>query len=1580
MKHTRSLFLMLLTVWWVVAAYAQTNRLYIPDIKMSRGDEATLSVYMDNSAEVAAVEFTLELPTGFSINPASALLTERAQSHQMTARKLKNGKYKFVVMSTKNTPIEGIGGCLFTMQVTAHDNITNNCDYPMTISDAVMSIKSGENALQEADGGKITIKSMPNLHVISLNCSEPIAGQPLTVKWKVRNDGLESTGDSEWKDYIWLVPNISVGTSMEGSRLLTSVGNISALAPGESYESTVNVTLPERIYGNYDLVVTSNMYGATNIDFSKTGGAPPIPYEPDNASYGFLTAKGNASYITVQEENEYNGVSDNFFYKRINIAIPPLPDIQVPSVVVNADNSDYTLSSDGVYIYNGNGEGSYYAIAALMVSGQVSNTAFYSGKKVRVTATIQNKGGADIESTHIRNLMYISSTPDMTSGKTMLLSAGNEQIILKAEESVNAVFTGYIPIDWYGDAYFVVKADVDDAVYELANTENNVGTSNKVDVLLTPGADLEPYNLNVPTQISSDTPFDVKYSVRNIGPGVPYVNEWKDKVYISSKSTGLDDDAVCIGEFKRTGTYELKDRSGVVISENAVYVGDAYTNSYSVKVDRGLPAGTYYIYVKVDAYNNVFEEDCEDNNVIISEAITLSEPDLTTELISVSEETLITDNTVAVSWKLKNIGNADISNAMVKDGFYASSNVNGTNAVKVAEVTNTVSVVAGGEKVLRANITIPANKALSGTKYFFVKTNINGAIAESNTSNNSSVGIQKDFEYMDGKTKVNGMNLTVGSLQVAGQATPGETITLAYTLINNGTLTIDKNVKQEVFFSKSSSFDSSARACVITGTCPNVSGLESGKSVTANVQVTIPADMKGGQNYIYVVINRDRALVEKKNDDNNAKSPIYVNGNLPNPTVTNLTVPSTIMTSEKTEIEWTLANVGQWDANAITCAVYLSTDDIWNSDDKQLANVSINKLAKGSTEKMKATIELDDNVVGNYYLIIKTELANKEEELTTEDNITSAAFTAKQSPLPDLNISELTFEETWRGGQAVTIKAKVKNVGDDVTHKDKWTDVFYLSDSYALHADNAIKLGSKTHVGKLDKDGEYELTATVNIPNDIKGYYVLFAVADGTNTMVEKTKDNNQAKLTVYVEDKNDTPADLIVKRISAPARITAGSPVTISYFLANEGEYPATGMLRDVLYMSKDNQWDKDDVMVGVVTDEILLEPGNETVRTVTGRITNMPEGTYYLIVRTNSTHTIAETDYDNNMVVHSNACNVEFASLSLGGSVTVNTSGMYKLPLYGGVEGKTIGLYLNTPEDVTAGLYTSYENVPSTARYERAATDLEKTEQEVLIPNVQEGTYYILAQDNAAINRSLADFSQSSGNSNSSYMATINSFVVGPAMPTETTTSMTLSAREVQFGATTLSIKEGGTNGWLSTEIHGALLDSIMDFRLAREGEVIPAEAITFYDQTSSKATFNLNDAQTGSYDVVSELPNGTRATLPDGFKVIPGINVNLGVKIDAPHWTHIESPVPVTISYANGGNTDIVIRGLLFNCDGGDVGMTIEDLQKHEHTLSFKPKGMSDNRGFITIPPGTQETIRCYFKQYVAGACYLKVYVIK
>jgi subtilase family serine protease len=976
-----------------------------------------------------------------------------------------------------------------------------------------------------------------------------------------------------------------------------------------------------------------------------------------------------------------------------------------------------------------------------------------------------------------------------------------------------------------------------------------------------------------------------------------------------------------------------------------------------------LKPDTYYIYIKVDADNSVLEYDGEGNNVFMSGKIELADPDLTADLISVSEETLSTGTKVAVAWRLKNIGTADIQNATVTDGFYAAGNADGSNATSLGSATNTISIVAGGEKTFRTNITIPKKSSLNGTRYIFVKTNIDKMVKESNTANNVSATVSKKFVYIKDpveEEKVNGMNLAVSGLQVTSSVTPGENVALAYNVKNTGSLVIDKDVKQEIFISKQSRFDNSARALSVIGNQPSLSGLQPDAAVTANVSITIPADMKGGQNYVYVIINKDKVLAEQRSDDNQVKSPVFINGNLPNLIVSDITVPATVMTSKKTEVSWTLNNTGTWEVNDVVCAVYLSTDATLGNGDKQLTTVRSGKLAKNGSATMKTEIELADDVVGTRYLIVKANTSNIE-EMTTDDNVLSQAFTSMLSPLPDLTISDLVVEETLKAGQPVTIKAKVKNTGDDETHSDKWIDEFYLSEDYSFDVNKAIKLGSRNHVGKIEKDGSYQISVDFTVPASVKGYYVLFATTDRSSALMEKSKDNNRAYMTVYVEDPNDTPADLTITKMSAPTRIMAGEAVSISYNIVNQGEYVAKGKLRDVIYMSKDSHWDENDTMVGVVTGDVEIDAGTEITRSVTGRITNVTEGNYYVIVRTNSTHAIAESDYDNNQTVGRSASTVAFQTLNLGSSATVKTSGLYKLPLHSGLNGKTVGLYLTTPENTSAGLYTAFGRVPSTAKYDRSATDLETTEQEVLIPDVQEGNYYVLAQDNAAVSRSL------------------NEFVINGEQDLAETT-MALSAREVQFGATTLSIKEGGTNGWISTDIRGALLDSIMDFRLAREGEMIPAESITFYDQTSSKATFNLNDAETGNYDVVSELPDGTLATLPNGFRVVPGSNVALGVKLDAPKQTRISGYGPVSVTYANGGNTDIVIRELLLTIRGGQLSTTIEGFKSNPQTeLHIRPDVKQDNRGFVVIPPGKQETVNYYFLQ-TSGWTYLNLYIVK
>lgn len=1413
--------------------------------------------------------------------------------------------------------------------------------------------------------GTIPDEDLPNLHIMSLNCSDPVAGRQMTVQWKVRNDGAAETGNTQWKDYIWLVPSISEGSSMFGSKLLKTVDNLSALAPGESYTNTVNVQLEERVYGNYDLLVTSDMYGVSNIDFSQTGGAPPIPYEPETSDYGFLMGYADPSFDLLMEAGEGDGYSDNFFYKRINIVVPPLPDIQVNNVVAVVDNTSSYGENDGP--------------SPLSNAGLASSTMFYSGKRVKVTATIKNGGGVKIRPTNITNQLYISTSPDLSEGQALLIGSQTIRIELDPGEQTEEVLSGTIPYEWSGETYFVVVADVADAVYESANTGNNMKATPTITVLLTPGADFQPQDLRVPEQVSP-APFDVTYTVKNIGPGVPYVNKWFDKIYISEKSTGIDDTAIKLWSGEQKGRYKS------VGNSEYEYEGDSYTKTVTIDGTKikGFSSNDLYLYVQVDANDDIYEYDGENNNVIMSQKISLVKTDLIVELISISEDTLASDNTVAFSWLVKNNGSVGLTNARIKDRIYAQGG-NSSQQIELAIIENTVSIAPGGEKLLHANVNIPTYSSWSGDMNIYVTTNYNKNLTETDFSNNTSASLSRyvklTFNPSPEDIWATGFNLTGYNLHAPQEATPGQQISVSYTIKNTGEYEIPSNVNQEIYISKDREFSLAAsKKCEVNSTLPNLAGLAPRQTVTANLTVSVPDNMQGGDNYLHVVINREKTLQESRRDDNIISAPIYIDGNMPDLAVSDVQVPDVIMTSVPTQVSWTVTNVGEWDATATSCGVYLSRDAYHSYDDVRLVNIPVNSLAKSASIRLNTDITLDDDMVGTYFIIIKADIDRKLKETNLDNNTGTAAFMSQQSPLPDLVISDLVCDDEWPNGGIVTIKATVKNNGDSKTRKDKWADVFYLSEGSMLNPDNAIRIGSKAHVGHLAQGESYEINAELNLPVSISGDYILFAVTDGNQVIIEKNENNNNTSREVYVQSKSDTPADLVVKNVSAPAKNNAGEMVAMSYVIANNGEYPASGVVRDLLYLSKDATWDESDIMVGTAYDELTVNPGEEKTRWVAGRITGVPEGNYHLIVRTNTTRHIAETDYTNNIGIQSNLCSVEFPRLVLGETVTANGFGLYKMPLTSDLEGKTIGIFMTYTDDAFAGLYSSYEQVPNSAAYDYSSHNLEEDHQEILISDVQEGTYYVMAQGTPTTPTS------SGGDSPAIYISPggFNPFVViagldfipmGPQG-----TAMTITAREVPFGATTLSVTEGGVDGWISTNVRGALFDSIMDFRLEKGLIMLPAESITFHDQTSSHATFNLHDMKIGSYDFISELPTGARASLPDGFRIVPANSVNLGVRLDTHTTTRVDGYAPVSVSYVNSGNNDIVIRELLLTIDGGYLGQTIEEVKNNpQEVLHIHPNVDLDNRGFFVIPPGREQTFNYYFRQNASTAT-LNLYIVK
>lgn len=1523
-----------------------------------------------------------------SLSPAKDYVSE-STTVTLTWNSITNAVYDVYLWNAANQrPTTPVAEGTTELRYTSRNFCQNGNTYKWQI------VARNESQTLASDTMSFAIRSLPNLHVYALDCSTPTAGDKFTVQWTVKNDGVGSTGDQQWNDYIWIVTDIYGGTQPSGTsdnkaQLLATVKNVKALESGESYDNKVDITLPERIYGNYYLLVATDMYSVTDIQWSAIGGSVINPYNPkqDGSGYKHLYASTSASYNKVYEQGETTTLSDNFFYKKIEIAVPNIADLQVPAITARVlpnlepllgaaapaidgsitpqDNSGYLYDEEGNLIYSWE---ECYVPSPITAAGLRSSNAWYSGKKIAVTVTIANRGGEDTKE-NFNTVLYMSTSPDRDAAPLMAIASKTCKKNIKPGESTTLTYAFYLPYAWYGDTYFHAYADINDAVYELANTQNNWGKSDKYDVMLCPGADFVPSNLNVPTSFSTATEMNVSYTVTNKGAGVPYHSQWKDKIYISKKHTGIDESAILLETTTHNGHFSaMTPAPGPTIlePEEFHYNGLPYTANVTVK-PKNLTTGTYYIYVKVDADDAVYEHDGDNNNVLMSGPInyTFTQADLSAELTSISVDTLVTGAEVALTWKLKNTGNADIQDAKITDVFYATVNQTATGGTEIARVENSVWIAAGQEKTLRANITIPSNSNLNGVRYVYMKTNANDAIAETSSSNNTSGVVKSWFTYTTEPQvrTVRGANLYISDLNVSNSLKPGDAVTLTYIARNNGDADLaEGEVDQEVYMSNDYNFNiNNATKCEITKQTGSVSGLKTTKAANISLTFNVP-NLYGGRKYLHVFADRTNKLGEKNVNDNHAYAQVTINGNLPDVEITAYSMKDTLYTSQSMPLTFTVSNTGEWDAGKSTTMVYLSSNDRYDYNDIRLASISTSALAKGASTELSASVSVDDKKAGNWYIIIQTDANNQLSEMNENNNVKAIPVTVVQSPLPDLTTTALSTDSVLTSGQPMKIVSTVKNIGKSATRSNKWADTYYLSSSTVLNTKSAIQLGSKTHVGTLEIGADYTSEVSFTIPSTVQGNYVLFVVTDAADAIAEEDENNNSKGIPVFINGSADTPADLQIANVSAPGTIKAGEDVTISYKIENAGEYTAAANLHDVIYLSTDDRWDLNDVMVGVVSGNVTIEAGNSITRNATGRITNMPEGDYYVIVKTNSTRTVAEQNTDNNVGVMKSTSRLSFNTISLGGSASINTSGYYKLNIPSGYEGKTVGFYLEHPVDATAGLYAAYGQVPSTAKYGFASSAMDASKQEVLIPNVQAGDYYILAQDNAALVNS-----------------TGNQFYLSGSSQQSANTSMMLTAKDIQFGATTLSISEGGNGGWVSTDVNGAMFDSIMDFRLKLAQTVIPAEAITYNGMNKSRVTFNLNKAEVGTYDVVSELPNGTQATLPQGFKVIPGASVNLGAKIDAPSVVRVGSYAPVSISYANGGNTDCEVYDIILVIDNGYLATTIEGLEQHQSVLHLPIDTESDTRGYKTIPPGTQKTINIFMYQ-ISNNSNLTIYLVK
>ncbi len=196
-------------------------------------------------------------------------------------------------------------------------------------------------------------------------------------------------------------------------------------------------------------------------------------------------------------------------------------------------------------------------------------------------------------------------------------------------------------ISTYSDYNIIVATDDTYKVYEGTNENNN--SSQAMPIVLTQQTpELQVTQIDAPATAASGGNFAISWIVKNFGTGWTNSNYWYDEVYLSSDQAISSND-ISLGKIQHSGTLGASDQ---------------YTAQQTFKLSAEL-SGNYYVLVRTDSTNVIYEDPLDNNNDRESTGTTsislTAMPDLTVENINAPEEG-ISGQWMQVSWTVKNSG------------------------------------------------------------------------------------------------------------------------------------------------------------------------------------------------------------------------------------------------------------------------------------------------------------------------------------------------------------------------------------------------------------------------------------------------------------------------------------------------------------------------------------------------------------------------------------------------------------------------------------------------------------------------------------------------------------------------------------------------------------------------------------------------------------------------------------------------------------------------------------------------------------------------------------------------------------
>ena len=250
---------------------------------LSLGETVGLPVTMDNTDDIVAVELTVQLPKGSSINANGCQLTPaRANGHQISAACIDgdNNIYKVTAFSASNKPFKGTNGQIMTIDVVTSPNWLDGRTYSVTVTKALLCKNNGDNVCTKYESGAIVVPVTPHADI-----AFDVTGIVTTVKkGTTGNYNLQITNNG----------NASTGAiSLQLPDWMTLHGGLMPIAPGETATAVIAMTPTGEANTNYD--------GYIGVNIEK-GNNQVIPYKVTVVS----DEKGTIAFSVCDEYTYYD--------------------------------------------------------------------------------------------------------------------------------------------------------------------------------------------------------------------------------------------------------------------------------------------------------------------------------------------------------------------------------------------------------------------------------------------------------------------------------------------------------------------------------------------------------------------------------------------------------------------------------------------------------------------------------------------------------------------------------------------------------------------------------------------------------------------------------------------------------------------------------------------------------------------------------------------------------------------------------------------------------------------------------------------------------------------------------------------------------------------------------------------------------------------------------------------------------------------------------------------------------------------------------------------------------------------------